>query len=221
MRKLFIAILLLIIVGIIGYIAIFLSLSGEETSFANSHYRESFAERTWLRKLFRLNETGDAKSDYTGSRYSKILVEVDSMEGLNASTKGIYELAERIQSATGKPTSVYLSDSNITYQETVSTEDIDNYRRKFQTNRSAGDTAVIYVMILSRSDDERLVLGTTRQADKIILFEDALHDFTLSSPSTFANYQLSTTSPSIGPCLSSFLSSLCLLLSVCCLLWSA
>ena len=186
----------LLLVAIIAVCAIFiggrLSAQGSDDNFFNTHYRAALAKNPLWRQVFGLHETGDAQSDYLGPRYQGILVEVDSMAGSNPDSVVMNELAAKIQAVTGKPTSVYFSDTDIPDKPVSSDADIDRLVAGYRNDTTRGTTAVIYLLALDTPPNDPTLLGTTHHEDEIILFTKALRDFTADFTSTYNNYELST-----------------------------
>lgn len=166
--------------------------NGDEANFFNTNVRATLAQYKLTRNFFALHETGDARSDYLGSRYLKILIEVDSFSGQAPAPAVMYDLAERIKSTTGKPTTVIFSDEDIPNRDITAIGDIDQIIDTHRTSYSGADTAVVYLLIIDRFPDEPTSLGSTHDADQIILSTQALQDFTADHVATYDNYLLST-----------------------------
>jgi peptidase M54-like protein len=194
MKRFIFGLLLIMIIALsVSFVVIRLWAGGAEDNFFNQRYRAALASRPLPRQFFGLHETGDAKGDYLGPRYQSILVEIDSMAGSNPAPAVMAELADKIQEATGKPTSLYFSDGDIPDQDTaLANADIDRLTAAYRNNRSQGNTAVVYLLVLNAPPDDPTLLGTTHREDEIVLFTKALRDFTADSTSTYNNYELST-----------------------------
>jgi|GEM_PF-781627 hypothetical protein len=183
--------LLLIIILSFSYVALKLLANGSEGNFFNKNYRAKFAANPFLRQLIGLHFDGDAKSDYLGSRYKKILIEIDQMEGLDLPKPAMDLLAKNITAATGKEVVLDYSDV-IPFQPNVSTADIDKLVKQYRNASFASDSAKLYLLYLPQFDDNVDHLGSTYQEYGMLLFDTALRNFTKDSPDTFNNYVEST-----------------------------
>lgn len=184
--------LLLIIVFSFGFAWLKIQARGPETNDFNQRWRARFARSAWLRNSLGLHWDGDARTDYLGSGYKKILVEADIMD-----TEGVYlgaldTLTQKIQEATGKPTTYLISDRHIPYQREVSDGDIKKITKQNRTHKNTSDTATLYLLYLSRDAETASLLGKTFEEYGLVLFGDSLADFTQNSSDTEARYQEST-----------------------------
>lgn len=165
--------------------------NSSDTNYFNTHWRYWFAHRAFLRQALNLHYDGDGRADYLGNRFQSILIEVDAMAGLNISDDILNVLAAKIHRATNKQTSFVYSNLGIPYQASVGPEQLKSITRRHRTYRLK-DAAVVYLLLASRKQDEPKVLGSTFQEDGIILYGDAIEEFTENSPPTFIPYAVGT-----------------------------
>jgi predicted Zn-dependent protease len=193
MKKFFVILgLLIIIVLSFGYVFLKIQAQGAEDDYFNQHWRAKFAEVPWLRHILALHNDGDARADYLGNRYQKILMEVDVMENLEPNLSALGLLTKRIAEATGKPTTYLVSDRNLPFQKEETAEDLDKVVKRFRTYHDAGDLATLYLLYANQMANEPELLGKTYHEDGIVIFAGALENFTRDNPKTFANYEAST-----------------------------
>lgn len=165
--------------------------AGPEDNYFNRELRVKLAARSWLRQLLGLHGYGDARADYLGGKYRKILIEVDVMNSLSARYEALDLLADRMAQATGKDVSYIISDKNIPYERAASDPVIKRLTARYRNRQSAGDTAVLYVLYASRGDEESL-LGLTFEENAVVLFAETLAEFVGRNLSVAAAYETST-----------------------------
>jgi len=192
MKKLITVLLIVFILAIIIFLILRVSASGSEDNFFNKNYREKFAKYPLTRQLLALHYDGDAKTDYLGNDFKKILIEVDSMDGLEVSTQVLDLLKEKIESVTKKPVEYIESDSIIPYKEKVTDQDLKELETLYRNFYSKNDEAVLYLLIVSLDEAKNTSMGSTLQEDGLVLYKNELKDFTKDSPSTLSNYEEST-----------------------------
>ncbi len=192
MKKFFIAIFLLLIIFFsFSFIILKLLANGAEDNFFNQKYRAQVAAHPVLRNIFDLRFDGDARADYLSSRYNKIFIEVDQMEGLEISQSALDLLETKIESITSKEVIIFRSDS-IPYQANVDGEDVKQYVEAHRNYKYASDVAHLYLLYLSEFEDQADHLGSTYQEYGILLYDTALRNLTIGNPKTFDNYWSST-----------------------------
>ena len=192
MRKaIIVAILLAVIVLTFSNVILRLLANGAEDNFFNQKYREKFASYPLFRKSIGLHFDGDAKKDYLGTRYKKIVVEVDEMEGLSVSFEALDIFSQKIRQATGKEVQIVRSDK-VPFDDDVTDAEISEIVKKYRNVNFIANSAYIYFLYLSEFDDNIDHLGSTYQENGILLFDFALRNFTSNSPKTLDNYVEST-----------------------------
>jgi hypothetical protein len=191
-KALSIILLSLIIAGTFGFVILKYSAQGTENSFFNQKLRSDFARSPALRQIFGLHFDGDGRSDYLGPRYKKIVIEVDLMEGLEASNLGLEMLRQKVESVTGKPTQVKVSEVALPFVPTVRKEQIARLAADHRDLSEAQDTASVYLLFASQFEGEEKLLGLTYQEFGIVVFERALEKFAEVNQDTLPYYQEST-----------------------------
>jgi hypothetical protein len=197
-RTLVIVFLLSVIVLSFGFVWLKNEARGPQTDYFNQHLRAWFDKYQPLRQILSLHYDGDGQTDYLGRHYKKILIEVDLMTALDTRLDALDNLAKHIQEVTGKPTSYIISDRDISYERTLTDEQIQAIPRQYQTFFTSGDTAVVYLMYLSRDKDHPSLLGLTYQEYGIVLFGDALRDLTDENSNLLSSYEESTSLHEFG-----------------------
>lgn len=193
MRKpLVITVLLLVIALSFLFIALKIASVGEEDNYFNQNWRRSFAKHTALRQILSLDSYGDAKADYLEEKFTKILIEVDSLNGLRMSRQALDLLASRIQAVTAKETDYVLSNDDIPYQESVSQGELEDLAKNHRDFNSASDTASIYLLYVSADAESETQIGRTFREYGVVIYADTLRKFVSGSPKTLPNYEEST-----------------------------
>ncbi len=184
--------LLLVIVAAFSFVAIKLLASGADTNTFNTKYRPKLAMYPLLRNMFRFHYDGDARTDYLGGRYKKIMIEVDEMEGLEISDSALVLLSNKISENTGKEV-VFVRSDKIPYSKTVSLRDIDELTNKYRNYVYAKDTAKVYLLYLSQLSGELSSdIGATHEEYGITLFDSPLRELTSRNYGLFDRYVAST-----------------------------
>lgn len=188
-KIIFVIALLIIIVFTFSFIVLRSLASGSEDNFFNQKYRLEFGESYFLRNVLGLHYDGDARNGYLDRIDSKILVEVDAMDGLNLSDESLDLLLDRIKQVTGKEVG-YIKSDTLPFQDAVDEKQIPKLVQKYKSWDNSND--YIYLLVLSSSQQDLDLLGLTYQEDGIVLFEKSLQSFTQASPGTLNNYIEST-----------------------------
>lgn len=191
-KSIVVFVLLLVITLSFAFVWAKIQAQGAEDNLFNREWRDDFAAIPWLRQALGLHFDGDGKADYLGKHYQKILIEVDTMKDLGITLESLKLLTEKIQGVTGKPTSYLISDREILYDRELSGAEIENLVSLHRTHYNTGDTATIYLLYASRDQDRPTLLGATYQEYGIVLYGDALRDFTQDNLDLLTNYEAST-----------------------------
>jgi len=185
-------IILTIIIALIGAFDLFrLEFRAPHTTYFNEVFRYRFARYPAARSIFHLKDYGDDRADYLGSKYGSILIEVHKMAGGELSQQVMDDLAQKIKNATGKSTS-YAVYEDLPYQAQVDDNTIATFFNSYARQNTAPNTAVVYLFVLSQEPDQPDLIGTTYQANGLVVFDSAIANFTANVPYTFSSYQLST-----------------------------
>lgn len=193
MRRIFIIVILLgIIVLSFGFVVLSFASRGQEDNYFNRKLRDNFAAQPFFRRILSLHFDGDAKADYLGERYEKILIEVDVMDSLSVSAATLEFLANRIAQAAGKQVSYLISDGKVPYQEFVNGDKLRELVGRYRNHKTNQDRSVLYVLYAAEFENEPDRLGSTFDEYGIVLYTKALERFTRNSPATLSNYEAST-----------------------------
>lgn len=190
MKKLFTVLFLVVIIAItLGFISLRVLAQGDEESNFNRNYRSKLSAYPIVRKMLGMHFDGDGKADYLGNSGNEILIEVDSLIGLQIDSAPLKLLAEKISAITGKEAFYLFSDSNIAYKESLNRDDI---KEIVKTNRDYKKPGSFYVLIASKDMEVERTLGITFEEYGVVIFADRIDDFTMANPETKDNYIEST-----------------------------
>ncbi len=187
-----ILILLLVIITATGFSIIKLGSLGADDNYFNRTWRNRVAAYPAARKIFSLHHDGDAKADYLGKRFNKIVIEVDSMEGLTLSHNVLDTLVDRIEKLTGKETSYYISDQAIEPAPYTDASRISSVVTAYKNRVTAEGAATLYVLNLNQGEAGSTIIGETYKEYGLLLYDEPLQDFTRDAKQTLEAYQLST-----------------------------
>lgn len=193
MKKFVLVFSLLILIALtFGFVFLKSQALGAEENYFNRHWRATFSRQPLLRFLLGLHYDGDGRADYLGQRYKSILVEVDTMDGVEPRFAALELFVKRIQEATGKPATYLLSDRHIAGQSEIAESELEKIVNRYRNYHSAGDVATLYFLYAKQMAGEPDLLGKTYQEYGIVLFADSLRRFTADHPETLSNYEAST-----------------------------
>ena len=184
-------VLLLLLIAACGLFIYAKSQSlGPDTNYFNTHFRPALDRNPLMRKILSLHNDGDALSDYLGSRYDKISIEVDITEGTEADRSVLDRFAQAVQAITGKQTSYLISDANLPFYN-QNDDQIDSIARLYQ-NVFPSNTATLYVLLMDTKRGQPLLLGQTYHEDGIVIFQQAVKNFAGGNSLIYENYDYST-----------------------------
>src|SRR3989344_9068101 len=103
-RSLVTCLLLLVILFTFGFVVLKSQANGPDDNYFNRELRSRFAVYPILRSILNLRFDGDARADYLGADYKKIVIEVDLMEDIGVHYEALDLLRSRIENITGKET---------------------------------------------------------------------------------------------------------------------
>lgn len=187
-RKVLLLCIFILLCG--GFIYAKLESMGPPDNFFNTHTRLQIDKYSWLRNVFGFHSYGNARQDYLGPRYGKILIEVDVLDGVTVDTAMLKNFADKVQSITGKPTTYFISDTNLPYSN-LTVNDVEHIVHLYR-NVFSGDSANLYVLLADTSKDDPKQLGSTYNEYGIVLYESEVKNFTSYSPDTYESYAYST-----------------------------
>jgi len=176
MKKVIVIIVLLIIItATFAFVFLKASSNNSDNSFFNSKLRHKFSQSYFLRQIFSLHNDGDAKSDYLGSRSKEIVIEIDSMQGMEINDTDLFErLSNKIEDITKKRVSYIHSTGDITYRPNLKIEEIETIKLNYGTHKPNNNKSVIYIFLGSQLEENSDQLGSTLGNDGIVLFTNTL-----------------------------------------------
>lgn len=189
-NKIIIIGLSLVIVLSFGFVGLRLAAAGPEDNWFNLSLRSEFSRSPFFRSWLGLQWDGDAGADYLGNRYDIIVMTVYSMQGSQPEPQVLSGFVEQVEELTGK-TVIVRSKPPIPHKEEVDSEDIDQAYSidKISPWRS---NAVLNVIYASRSPGEEVLLGKTHGPYAIVLYKQAVREFTEVAKETLLAYEQST-----------------------------
>jgi hypothetical protein len=192
MPKRFVKIVLLgIIILSFGYSSLIYLSHDVEDNFFNLKYRDKFAASEFWRNFLDLSFDGDAKSDFLGKTKSKILIEVDSMEGIQYSLSALDNFRHKVEEITHKETTYLISDQNIPLIGNMTEFDMEDTINRYRDFSNTKEVASLYILYSSYAEDESEI-GSTLMESGIIIFLDSLEEFTPRASKNFASFEFST-----------------------------
>ncbi|MDP2933774.1 MAG: hypothetical protein Q8N81_06645 [bacterium] len=193
MKKfLIILVLLSVILVSFGFAALKILANGPDNNYFNRNLRQIFFQHRFWRETLGLHYDGDGRYDYLGNGDGKIMLEVDVMSDLSIQPQALELVRQRIEQITGKQVLYYFSSSNIPYKQSVSMNELEGIMLARRDFAATGKDAKLQILYLSRDSAEPQLLGRTVREDGIVLYEEALVDFTKSNPDTLSAYEAST-----------------------------
>lgn len=163
---------------------------GSEDDYFNTHYRLKLDRYAFMRQVLALHSYGDARADYLGTRYGKILIEVDILKGVDIDQNVLTRFTSKVSDITGKPTSYFISDTNLPYSN-LNESDVSKIAGSYR-NAFSKDAANLYVLLADTSKEDGKQLGSTQEEYGIVLYDRAIRDFTADSSATYESYAFST-----------------------------
>lgn len=144
---------------------------------ANETFRPTFIKNFILRRLFKLNQPGDAKSDYYNAKpFSKLKVEVynSSFGTLYTSTEGLIK-SDGFGQVVQKPGGITITEKTInTVTNDVDSHYLDNLAKSVP--KYTKDTAVMRIYILSKYTPHQTFLGMTVGAYSFAVFKSGIEE---------------------------------------------
>jgi predicted Zn-dependent protease len=193
MKKFITIVFLLVVIAMsFGFAILRIAANGSENNYFNQNLRVRFAKYPFWREVLYMHYDGDARNDYLGPKYSKILLEVDEMEGLSIPKESLDLLVQKIASATGKETSYFVSNTNIPRQNEFSSANIDKIVSVYRNTKNTSDTATVYVLYLSAEEGSPEQVGSTYKEFGLMLYDTPLNDFVRNDSQLLPNYLEST-----------------------------
>ncbi len=121
-----------------------------------------------------------AKHYLQGSKYTRLIIEIDYVDGYAPSPQAMDNLRNRINSYCDKQEVLILKKSFTTAQSTYSDEDIENLEEKHRDYRKSGKDIVAYILYLNgKYSKNENVLGVAYGASSIAIFKEKIDDISI------------------------------------------
>ncbi len=174
--KTFLELVVLVLLLGLGTLIYALHLA-EPNNLIKNHLRPALLRRDWSRNLLFLNQPGDYRYAYAGSRVKEIVVEVDWLEGIEPNHDYETWIEQMITESIKKEGKVVLAQSigdefkrEYSYQELMALE------RKNRSSDLEKNLGYMHVLYLTRSTDEPTNAGMVLSDRAIFIFEDVIND---------------------------------------------
>ncbi|UCG69170.1 MAG: hypothetical protein JSV09_15530 [Thermoplasmata archaeon] len=124
---------------------------------------------------------GDFAEDYlSGSKYTRLIIEVDYVEGHAPSSKAMETLKARINSYCDKENVLILEKRITTSKSSYSLEDIKDLEKEHRDYHKSGSDIIAYVLYLNGQYSENEdVLGIAYGASSMAIFNEKIHDLSI------------------------------------------
>ncbi len=187
-----ITILTVVILLSFGFVILKAGSLGSSENYFNRNWRQKFASSYFWREALGLHFDGDASSDYLGTKYSSILIEIDAMDQTKMPTSVMDRFADKVKDITGKSVKYLYSDENLTYKQSLSMDEVEQTVKSQKNYNNQGDTASLYILSASLNEENPDLIGSTIDESGIVIFESSLYDFTKHNPELYNSYLYST-----------------------------
>lgn len=167
----------------------------DEQNFFNRNLRAEFSKYDVLRRVFHLDFDGDRRALYL-SRNKKIKLEIDSQEGVSYNKNSINSVVTRIKTNLNKDIEVVYSEEDISSTNLAS--GLYHFEKNFRDVDDSGEFVYLHVLILKKDSEKEHLLGTTVGAGAVVVYTEALKDFTSGYPKTYDSYFEGTLLHEIG-----------------------
>lgn len=193
MRGFLITLFSLVILTSFTFITIKVLAFGPEDSVFVTEYRPVLANNPFLRDVFMFHNDGEAKADYLGDRYSRIHIEIDTLEGIEPDQESLQKFKEKVEEITGKEVILDISDENIPSDTTVDDAIIESIITKYRdVDEFYEDTAILYILYVSTDLSNERLLGITHEEDAFIIYKETIIDLTSKVSFIADEYEYST-----------------------------
>lgn len=175
MKKLITVFLLLLLIIIASaFSLLYLSFNVfEKNNYLNKNYRLKIAHNLFLRKIFKLNQPGDARSDYASNRnFTNLDILVYSPQNLFLDENVKKSLPEKIRMITGKTGQIIITEDSLEDFSSVNDEDLKSLIKTHPVN--FGKNAVLRIFLLPSYDPVPTYAGLVMDPYSIFLFEDSI-----------------------------------------------
>lgn len=199
MAKLILAILMAAIsasmlsIGAIMYLS-----SGDADSSFNQNFRPGLARYKSLRNMLGLNDPGDAASDFLRADTQGIVLEVDATERVTVEAVMLSDVANKLSAAIGKEVRIELSEMTVPVRAVTSEDHERDLVRQYSNVQPAEDWEKIYLLFAEASTDGESTIGSTKGPYSLLVYMDAIAEFSRQAPFSRQAYVSSTILHEIG-----------------------
>lgn len=164
----------------------------DANNFFNNNLRATFIKSDILRRVFHLEFDGDSRAEYFSDSKDKIVMEIDSVNGVKLDPSALQEVADNLSGVVGREISIDLSDTSIPEEESVVA--LPALEKRYRTSRSSA----LYILILDKNLTNNLLLGTTLGSSAVVVYAGGIEEITKTNPKTYLPYFTSTLLHEIG-----------------------
>ncbi|MBU2228867.1 hypothetical protein KJ810_00500 [Patescibacteria group bacterium] len=189
-------IILIIFVVIVGlYLAVYAYTGQDEENWFNTHYRSKIAQYPLMRSLFYLHWDGDAKSDYlTSNRFSSLKIEIDRYEECLLTDEMFDAIEKGIEKVVQKPGGIAFEESNIfsLTKNEYTVEELLAIKETYKDKSSSRNEATIQLVCVNGYADDPSNIGLTLMEDGIGIFWQTIKELASNNPDSLEPYVVST-----------------------------
>lgn len=157
----------------------FLNINSPDNTINNS-FRKKIIASFFLRRIFRLNQVGDARYDFTSNeKFKRININVYYQYGEVLYPQTIEKAAFKIQEITKKPKGITIKKIPITtfIQDHVTDQEINLLTKKYPAKWiTTDDTVTLQIFILKKYNEFPTYAGIVKDAHNIFIFKDSISD---------------------------------------------
>jgi len=120
---------------------------------------------------------GDFYKDYLGDKYSRILVEIDYIEGYGPDSEALDHFEAILERECRKDVVFRVDDAITSRQDRYSIHEINDMEKDHRDDYREGDTAVIYILYLNGSSVEKEnAVGVSYHGSSIAIFAERIQE---------------------------------------------
>lgn len=177
MKKTLSLIGLLVVILATGVFLIFrIGSLGEEDNWFNRNFREKLISYPLFRQIFELHNDGDGRFDYLSPQRGKLVVEVDSIDGLSLAAEEKDSIRKKLSQITGKTVEIVESSRIPSSGGLYSDEELLKLASTYQIYHPSREQAVFYLLLAERSREDETLVGETIGENGAVLYLQAIKD---------------------------------------------
>ncbi|MFA5135663.1 MAG: hypothetical protein WC505_07825 [Patescibacteria group bacterium] len=196
MKKLATVVLIIMVLIMAFYSTVRLAAnSTNEANWFNSSWRGAFSRIPLLRTIFLLHWDGDARANYLLSDpHTSLRIEIDAYDQCVFSDNILATVIEEIEKVTGKYDAVTVTESDtIPLTNTrYTSKEIRGIKERYQTFKTEGSEAVLYVLCINEYDEAPTNIGHTVQEDGVVVFWEKISRLVKTNHALLEDYVAST-----------------------------